>query len=339
MKKLTITLLLLLFATYTWAQQNAALTTTVQRTYYVMDLNDINAKIDKYRNEQKVDVLSMNRTSSYINLQFLLTREQYTVFLRESVNWGKTNEQKVNSQNYIAEVSRQETELIYLKTKKEEYSKLIDSLDKNHPEYLDIWREIRKIDEKIHRQEKSIKAEKGKHAQFEVKIMVYQEKNPTDYTNFSLVNMPGVEYAYLGIENPKADFSASKYHGIFLKYMFTRGKTYSLIGAFKDFENTNSGNQIDELFVFALGQDFYSRYLGRGAKKSMNLYSSFNGGYILATSENAKWNSWYMSAFIGLELLKTKYVLLDNKIGYFIPFTDSRNMRGLSYRVSFNFVF
>ncbi len=335
-----ITLLFLLILFSAMGQNDKNLTTKVYRVYYVLDMSVFKQKLNTYLQEHKIDVSSMNVARKSIDVRFNLSKKQYDDFVQKTQGWGNPNEQTVNSENYLRKVNEMQSELLYLKSRKEEYEKLIATLTKDHAEYLGIWREIRKIDENIHRKQKAIDKEKDKHARFEIHIKVYEEKNPTeDYSRFSMVNMPGIEYSYLSIEKPKEDFSADVYQGVFLKYMFTRGKTYGLIGAFKDFEKEANEKHIDELFVFALGQDFYSRYLGRGAKMSMNLYSSFNGGYILATSEDSKWRSWYMSAFIGLELLKTKYILLDNKIGYFIPFKDSRNMRGLSYRVSFNFVF
>lgn len=337
MRRIISCFICLLFGFTAIAQRDTSLTTSVDLTYYVMDLRPIKAKIESYLAKNQIDVISLNEYTRNYNAAFYLNPDAFAEFQKAATEWGQINKQQANSQNHIVQIQEIESDIAFKQQEIDSYEVLLQNLSKENIDYLPLWRKQRSIAEEVHRLEQDKMKLQKKHHNYLIKIKVVEESPDDDY-DFALVNMPGVEYAYLDIETPKEGFSASEYHGFFLKYMFTRGKSYGLMGAFKDLSASDTG-EIDELFLFGLGQDFYSRYLGRGARKSLNLYSSFNGGYLMATSEETKWRSWYMSAFIGLEIFKTKYLLLDNKIGYFVPFSESRNMRGLSYRVSFNFVF
>ena len=152
--------------------------------------------------------------------------------------------------------------------------------------------------------------------------------------------MPGASYDIFWIENPVKDLSAELYHGYSLKYLFTRGKSYATIGTFKERTSADSDTmRYKELFVFGFGQDFYTRHFGRGKNKFLNLYSGYNMGGVFATADSRTSTFPYLKIFLGVELFKNKYILIDNKVGYFIPFRYNRNLRGISYNVSFNFVF
>lgn len=153
------------------------------------------------------------------------------------------------------------------------------------------------------------------------------------------VNMPGAAFDMLFVETPKVGVSGSQYMGYSLKYMITKGKTHFTVGALKDYTTVTDFVQFQEFFHFGFGQDFYTKHFGRGRRKWFNLYTGYNFGGMFATSEATKSGLPYVKAFFGLELFKNKYVLIDNKVGYFVPFKFNRNMRGLEYSFSFNFVF
>ena len=51
----------------------------------------------------------------------------------------------------------------------------------------------------------------------------------------------------------------------------------------------------NELFMFSFGQDFYSRHLGRGTRKFLNLYTGYQIGDIIATSQISKSNLVFVS--------------------------------------------
>ena len=308
-------------------------------TYFALDKQARQKQILDFVSAQHITILKLDDNTKQFELQLIMNQEQYAAFKTASMDWGRPGNQHVMAEDRGDKLTELDNEIKFTAQKLEHYNRLLQELKPEDNNYLEFWREARDIEAQQQTLQKRRRILAQSQQSFEVEIFVIQEKNPMDDHEYSLVNMPGIEYAYLHIETPKVGVSAKEYHGLFLKYMFTRGKSYGLIGAFKDLSKSATESQTDEMFLFAIGQDFYSRYFGGGNRKSLNLYSSFNLGYLLATSELEKWDTGYLSAFIGLELLKTKYVILDQKAGYFVPFTNNRNMRGFSYRVSFNFMF
>jgi hypothetical protein len=152
--------------------------------------------------------------------------------------------------------------------------------------------------------------------------------------------MPGVEYSYFQIEEPQDTLSSPYYQGVFLKYVFTKGKSFATLGAYKTTDKLDTDTMhYSEMFIFGFGQDFYSRHLGRGSKKFFNLYSGYTIGGMLASNDKRKETFGYIAPAVGLEIFKNKYVLIDTKVNYMVPFKNTRNMRGLAFNVSFNFVF
>jgi hypothetical protein len=101
-------------------------------------------------------------------------------------------------------------------------------------------------------------------------------------------------------------------------------------------------NTINEFFTFEFGQDFYTRYFGRGNRKFFNLYSGYAiGGAIINRwdDKNTRFAA-FTNLSMGVEILKTKHILIDTKGSYFLPLADiNRNTRGIMLSASFNFVF
>jgi hypothetical protein len=167
----------------------------------------------------------------------------------------------------------------------------------------------------------------------------------------SWVNMPGVSYSYLTVENPKYGTSHGAYAGMNLKYMFTRGKSYVELGVLKPI-NPYSSAEINqdpklssvknEFFNVQFGQDFYTKHFGRGRRKFLNLYSGYTVGLSIPNQyDDAKLKSMPISSLsIGVELFKSKHVLLDTRAAYYLPLSiENRNTRGILYNTSLNFVF
>ncbi|MFD2785162.1 hypothetical protein [Hymenobacter rubripertinctus] len=177
-----------------------------------------------------------------------------------------------------------------------------------------------------------------------VVLRLYDEVSfPTGNHKVAFVNMPGVEYGYLRLDNPRAGLTSKAYQGYSIKYHFTRGKSYFNLGVYKPTEkNATDSTFINELFVINFGQDFYPRNFGRGRRQFLNLYTSYQiGGFILNRNDDQK-NDFIpnLNLGLGLELVKTRHILLDNKASYFIPLDKrSRDLRGLLYQASFSFVF
>ena len=179
-----------------------------------------------------------------------------------------------------------------------------------------------------------------------VSLSVFDEvTTPTGKNAVSFVNMPGVEYGYLRLDNPKPGLTSRAYQGYAVKYLFTRGKSYFNLGVYKPLEkNSTDADFVNELFVINFGQDFYPRNFGRGRRRYLNLYTSYQvGGFILSRNSDQRGEfipNLNLNLGLGLELLKTRHVLLDTKASYFVPLNDrSRDLRGLLGQASFNFVF
>lgn len=176
-----------------------------------------------------------------------------------------------------------------------------------------------------------------------VRFTINDEMSTPNNSRVSFVNMPGIEYGFLKIENPTAGISAKSYQGATIKYMFTRGKSYFNLGVYRAIDNNTADTSlINELFMMNFGQDFYPRNFGRGKRRFLNLYTGYQIGGFISNQNNNKNSVFIPNANLsfGVELIKTKHILVDNKVSYFLPLNElNRNMRGILYQASFNFVF
>ncbi len=176
-----------------------------------------------------------------------------------------------------------------------------------------------------------------------VSFTINDEMSTPNNSRVSFVNMPGIEYGFLKIENPTAGISSRAYQGATIKYMFTRGKSYFNLGVYRAINNNTADTSlINELFVMNFGQDFYPRNFGRGKRRFLNLYTGYQIGGFISNQNNNKNSVFIPNANLsfGVELIKTKHILVDNKVSYFLPLNElNRNMRGILYQASFNFVF
>ena len=170
--------------------------------------------------------------------------------------------------------------------------------------------------------------------------LMREPTTPNASMKVRFVNMPGFEYSIFMPENPTEGISAEYYHGYMLKYLFTRGKSYITVGAFKANEvPQNDTLMYSDIFNISFGQDFYSRHLGRGARKFLNLYSGYNIGYMAFSGKDSSLKSAYVSPAIGIELFKNNFMLLDTKMSYILPFSDNLHLRGFQFAAALNFVF
>jgi sucrose-6-phosphate hydrolase SacC (GH32 family) len=215
----------------------------------------------------------------------------------------------------------------------------MDSVKSNR--YYDHWNRTRDIDEQIFNAKKKIKVIESVDGIYKMKVTIMDETTSPSYTRINFVHMPGAEYTYLMLENPKVNLSHAVYQGVNIKYLFTKGKSFFELGAFKAAKNDIKKDSLafSELFVLDFGQDFYSRYFGRGSNKFMNLYVGYKTGLALASTDTKLQVLPTISPSLGVELFKNKYVLLDVKASYFLPLIENRHMRGLGISGAFNFVF
>lgn len=169
--------------------------------------------------------------------------------------------------------------------------------------------------------------------------LMRDETSPTQ-TKVRFVNMPGFEYSFLMVGNPKEGFSAKYYDGYNLKYIFTKGKTFVNFGVYKARDVAESDTTtLTDAFNISFGQDFYSRHFGRGARKFLNMYSGYNVGFMMYSGEDSSQKTVYLSPTVGVELFKNRYVLWDLRGGYYLPIMHNYDLRGWQFSMSFNVAF
>lgn len=204
---------------------------------------------------------------------------------------------------------------------------LQDRFDEDEDNIREYQNEIRELDSK------------NGTVVLDIKLM-RELTTPSASMKIRFVNMPGFEFSVFMPENPKEGIAADLYYGYMLKYLFTRGKSYITVGAFKaDEVPQNDTLMYSDIFNFSFGQDFYSRHLGRGGRKFLNLYSGYNIGYLMYSGKKSSLKNFYVSPAIGIELFKNNFMLIDTKMTYMLPFTDNLYLRGFQFAAAINFVF
>ena len=265
--------------------------------------------------------------------------ETYTDLNKSIKEWGFISSLKTNSVDYSDDIRKTDREIKLLTDEINQYKILVNKLDSSDGErYFNYNEKIITTNKEVASLIIDKKDLEELQSKYKFDILIIEEKNSTEKYESSWINMPGIEYSYLITEQPIRGESPEIMNGICLKYMFSTGKSYGILGLYKS-ADTDTVSEIDENYIFAFGQDFYSKYLGRGQRKFLNLYTSFNIGVYISSSETIKTTSWFVNPFLGVEIFKTKYLLFDTKVGYFLPYKNNRNQRGLLCNVSFNFAF
>jgi len=340
MKTRLILLFLLLGFTAKAQKDTFYVSTEVEQTVYAIDYSTATTKLQDFINTNSINIQNRKDSKNSIAIKFVLNQHQYEFYQSFISSLGNVTSNKVNTTNNFNLITEITLELNYLKNKRDSYNDLIKKIDDKSPNYLNLWNEQKIIEEKIFNKERELINLNKKENTYTISLNLNDETTSPENSNVSFINMPGIEYSYLTIESPKVGISSDIYNGYFLKYLFTKGKSYANIGVYKSnsLASTDS-TSYSEIFMIGFGQDFYSKHLGRGSRKYFNLYSGYTLGGVMATGITSKENMFYISPSIGLEIFKNKYILIDSKVNYFVPFRDNRNLRGLSFNTSFNFVF
>lgn len=312
----------------------------IEDVVYSMNLKAAKSSLFDFIEKNNIEVVSQEDNKFSLKIEFMIPEKLYPIYDSPNKTLGYSDSKEMNTISNLNEIKALNLELNFLKNKKESYSEMLKKLDEKSENYILIWNELKETENEIFNNELKLLKLTNKSGVYEINLQLKAETTSPEYTKVSFVNMPGFEYSYLDIESPKIGISATEYQGYFLKYLFTRGKSYATIGVYKNTEISKTDfTAFSEMFILGFGQDFYSRYLGRGSKKFLNLYSGYQIGGIMASGVNTKKNMFFISPSIGLELFKNKYFLIDSKVNYFVPLGNYRNLRGLSYNLSFNFVF
>lgn len=208
--------------------------------------------------------------------------------------------------------------------------------------YQNLWDAVRGFESTIQEIDKNIATIKANADRAEATISIKEERiTPAgnDKEDVKFVNMPGGEYVFLAVENDKAGLSSKYYQGYGLKYVFTKGKTNVAITTLKSDGGTSDSSTVSEIFLYSFGQDFYPIRKNTEGISFFNLYTGYDLGGMLASTETESHNHWFADVNIGLELFKSSRALLDARGSYFLPFYENRNLRGIMGRISLNIVF
>ena len=308
---------------------------SVNTAYFEKGTAELNSFIKK--TGAIIKRVDANETS--MTAEFQIDEKYVTELDSLAIKIGYLRDKNINTSSFNEQVSKINTEIKYLEEKKKSYETELTQMGNKDDRYYSYWQEARSIEKRIFElQSEMINYKTGKS--YSIIFNIYDDTVDLTAGDISWVNMPGVSFDFLSVENPLSSISAQQYMGYSIKYMVTKGKSHFTIGALKEFsDEVNDTTRYSELFHFGFGQDFYTKHFGRGKRKWLNLYSGYNVGGMFATGETTKTALPYLTAYFGLEIFKNRYILLDNKVGYFVPFKYNRDLRGVQYHVSFNFVF
>lgn len=307
-------------------------------TVYTPKLKIAQQKMDEFILVNAQKLVNSEMSENHLRFEFVIDKLKLKKLDSLVATFGYLSENNYSTVNFEDRIIQLKNELADEQEKLAKYSSKLDS--NTYKNY------IFETEKNISRIKKSIREIDVNDSMVWINLKMYNEMStPSNSGNsrVSFVNMPGFEVGYLWIENPKAGLSSTAYQSFTCKYMFTRGKSYVNLGVFKDANpNNTDSSRIRELFLINFGQDFYPRHFGRGKRQFLNLYTGYQVGGFITNRNNDNTSSFIPNANVslGLELYKSKYILLDNKVSYFLPLNDlNRNLRGILYNISLNFIF
>ena len=340
MKKIFYTLSILLgFVHFSNAQMKNIFLTNVDITVYSSHFKQSKEMLNNFMKKSNVQIIRMNEAKTGVTAEFNF-ENKYRPELDSLINnLGYVTFNNVTTTSSEDQFEKSQTEIKYLNEKKETYEKEIESMTVKNDKYYSYWDEIQNANKRLFEIQSELTSYSDKKVTTVI-INLYDDAVDMTENDIAWVNMPGVSVEFLSIETPLSSVSASQYMGYSLKYLVTKGKSFFTLGNLKEYSSEpQDSSRFTEFFHTGVGQDFYTKHFGRGKRTWFNLYTGYNAGAIFATADLRNTMLPYIKPYLGVELFKNKYILIDNKIGYFVPFKYNRNMRGVEYSFSFNFVF
>ncbi len=340
MKNLFAIVFLFSISFFALSQKTTLTGSSVNVTLIAIDYNTSKSAFKNFITENGIVINAQDESKTSINATFDLTTELYNKLRLQLSNWGYISNDDINTTGYPLELEEIDLEIEFLTQKKNSFEQILQQHEMKSAQYESLWREKQGLEDRIFNLKKRKSALEKNALPYRVSLTIMEEMTSPQESRVTFVNMPGAEYSYLKIENPNDTVSSAYYQGYFLKYLFTKGKSYASIGVYQSTQKQPGDSTVfSELFVMNFGQDFYSRHFGRGGNKFGNLYSGYTVGYMAASNEVKAQDIFYLAPSVGLELFKNKYILWDTKVNYLIPFSYQRNLRGFGLNTSINFVF
>lgn len=346
MKTLNIALFLILLLTvnsFVTVAQERPSNKTIQ--VYVTKLQTSTDLLANFIDAKKGVVYQTDLSTNRYYTEFLISNSDLRGLDSLASKMGYVTQNVFNTENYQEKINNLEKRIDGLKYENSIYARQLADSVVTGVRIEDLKRKISSNLQTIASLEVNINQlqQNAGDQMCNVRFTINDEMSTPNNSRVSFVNMPGIEHGFLKIENPTAGISAKSYQGATIKYMFTRGKSYFNLGVYRAIDNNTSDTSlINELFMMNFGQDFYPRNFGRGKRRFLNLYTGYQIGGFISNQNNNKNSVFIPNANLsfGVELIKTKHILVDNKVSYFLPLNElNRNMRGILYQASFNFVF
>ena len=340
MKKTLLFILLLTQGFIALSQKTTLTGSNVNITIIALDYASSKKSFREFIAQNGVIINSQDESKTSLSATFDLNVEVYSKLRVQLNDWGYISNDDINTTGYQLELDEIDLEIEFMTQKKNSFEQILQQHEMKSAQYESLWREKQGLEDRIFNLKKRRTVLEKNALPYRVSITLMEEITSPQESRVTFVNMPGAEYSYLKIENPNDTVSSAYYQGYFLKYLFTKGKSYASVGVYQSTQKPAGDSTIfSELFVMNFGQDFYSRHFGRGSNKFGNLYSGYTIGYMAASNEVKSQDIFYLSPSVGLELFKNKYILWDTKVNYLIPFSYQRNLRGFGLNTSLNFVF
>lgn len=305
------------------------------------------ARVNEFIRTEGIRVDQQTTSQMMFSVKCNLTEAQYFKYRQVLANCGYFAADNLTRVDNTIQVDQLHSTLKFQQEQLQQQRATLEKMSTDSEQFSQMWQNVHNSESAIRNTEREIAALTASEFYYAVDLDIYDETYTPQSSNVTFVNMPGLEYSYYRVEQPRDTVSSPVYQGVFLKYVFTRGKSFASLGAYKSTATPRASNDTlsggpsaySEFFTFGFGQDFYSKHLGRGNRRFLNLYTGYTIGGMLMSNDDKNIFSTYVAPSIGLELFKNKYVLIDTKVNYMVPFKETRHVRGLAFNASFNFVF
>lgn len=307
---------------------------------YSINFDKIVPLVEEYVNSNSLLVQKKTQNYEQIYYNLVMTEAQYNDIKQHLEGWKCA---VIDSEESTTNISREiENQTVSIERLKSDIYELEDKLSKTKNDSIveELESELYDMRESLRKKNRNYADNCASIGTVNLEFRLMRDETSPRQTKVRFVNMPGFEYSFLMVGNPKPGFSASYYNGYNLKYLFTRGKTFITLGVFKakDVAATDS-TTLTDAFNISFGQDFYSRHFGRGARKCFNMYSGYNVGFMAFRGETTSTKTIYVSPTVGVELFKNRFVLWDLRGSYYLPFKHNYDLRGWQFSTSFNVAF
>ncbi len=293
-----------------------------------------------------VETMDVNNTKRVATYGLRSPLDRFDEAISRFLSLGIADWQKIETVNYAERLDSNAYELEYLAGQEEAYREELDATDRKNGSYQDIFNRARELDKETYDRNRERMEMENALGRSAIKL-VLSEKSVQDLDASDelsgFINMPGFEGRYFRPENPDPATLADQYAGGTLRYMFTKGRSYFLVGIMKPVAggDRESDAFVNDIVNWGIGKDFYPRYFGQGKNAFFNPFSGFEAGGMVLTADGAIEHLFTVEPHLGMEFFKNRYVIADARVGYLFPLDPDlvKTHRGLTANLSLNFVF